>query len=147
MNNIKWLTVVWAAAVLCFVPWVVKLVLANGYALYVGIQTRGEREVISQRLDTMLESSGFLFITLGMLALIGLWQGYTVAKKTGGAAFTHIGIALAAALVIQSVLGITPGDNLPEIAIGWAVAIIGAVGGVFAARRQETTVAVQQVSS
>ncbi len=147
MSNIKWVTVVVAAAVLSFVPWLVKLVLANGYALYVGIQTRGEREVISQRLDAMLESSGFLFITLGMLALIGLWQGYSVARKTGAAAFIHIGIALAVALVLQSVLGITPGDTVTEIAIGWLVAIIGAVGGVFAARRQETSVAVQQASS
>lgn len=147
MSNIKWLTIVKAAAVLCLVPWVIKLVLANGYALYIGIQTRGEREVISQRLDAMLDSSGFLFITLGMLALIGLWQGYSVAKQTGSAAYIHIGIALVAALVIQSVLGITPGDNLTEIAIGWVVAIVGAVGGVFAAHRQQANLTVQQPSN
>jgi len=146
-NGFKWLTVVWASAVLCFVPWIVKLILANGYALYVGIQTRGEREVIGERLDAMLESNGFLFITLGMLALIGLWQGYAVAKKTNGMAFVHIGVALVIALVVQSALGITPGDTVPQIAIGWIVAIFGAVAGVFAARRQTAPVQVQQASS
>lgn len=146
-RTFKWMTIVIASAVLCFVPWVLKLVIANAYALYVGIQTRGEREVIGERLDLMLESNAFLFVTLGMLAIIGLWQGYRVAQKTQDRAFVHIGISLAIALVLQTVLGITPGDTVPQIALGWAVAVAGAVAGVFAARKQAIALPTSQASS
>jgi cation transport ATPase len=135
MHDIKWPQLLMTILIVCFLPWLAKLVIANGYALYVGFATRGDTNAIQEQISALSASPLFLIMELFLIGVVALWRSYALTRKGTPQVELHMLIAIAVAAVIQIIATITPGTHWIHPIIGWALAVVAAYAGTYLGRR------------
>lgn len=103
MKDIRWGLVIGNTAWLAIVPWILQFVAANVYALYIGFQTRGDTQVIQQRLGELNQSGILTGIVLVIIALLAFWRSRAIARSEPEQLNLQLG-ALSVAVLLVDVL-------------------------------------------
>jgi hypothetical protein len=87
-----------AAAVTFLIPTLVDFLIPVGYAIVVGFQTRGDVDVINQRVMAMMSTPFYLLAIFLSFAAVAFWRGRLLSRQVSGQP-----VAYAAAIAVLAV--------------------------------------------
>jgi len=136
-HSFSWKAFIVSAVLIFLLPVVANSSVTVPYSIYVGIQTRGDMDVIQERTLALTKSPILLTFFVIFIGLVAFWRGRVMARELGRRARLHIILAVIVALVLRTVLGIIQSAPLVgfDFLLPWLVAewVISLVGGYLGA--------------
>lgn len=127
-----------SALAILLIPIVLTVVVTFGYGLYIGFQSRGDQDLISQTVLALTTSVGFLIYANLVLALVAFWRGRVLKRQVGDTALMHIIAAVVLALLARLVFDLIGNSLLivPTL-IAWVVGLVAGGSGAMTGKRVE----------
>lgn len=127
MQNLKWSEIVVSALLIFFIALLLTFVVSGGYSFVVGFQTRGDMEMMTERVIAFTSSFGFRAAMIVLPGVLALWRSQKIVANAPDAPVLNALAVGVCWLIIRILAGVVmPPFDLPRILIE-LVLVMGAL--------------------
>ncbi len=133
----RWTSIIWSAILILIMPVVAQFIATAIYPTYVGFQTRGDSQAITDAINLVGQSPLMAIFGIAVFGLAALWRGIVLAAKAEYRPDLHALIAggLGAILTVAVVVGMGQ-NNIVSILTLVIVVLVGAYLGAILGRKK-----------
>jgi hypothetical protein len=91
-----------AGAVTFLIPTLVDFLIPIGYGVTVGFQTRGDVDVINQRVMAMMSTPFYLLAIFLVFAAVAFWRGRVLSRRAAGQPLVYAAVIAAVAVALAA---------------------------------------------
>jgi len=117
-QGINWKAVILSGIILIVLSTILNTLIGMAYGFYVGFQTRGDQDAITQQVGQFSRSAPFLFISALVLGALIFWRGRSFVR----AAVSQPLLSLIIVIAITVSAGVAIGSLAGGIAINTLIA-------------------------
>jgi hypothetical protein len=120
-QGINWKAVLLSSILLIIISTILNTLIGIAYGLYVGFQTRGDQDAITQQVGQFSRSAPFLLISAIVLGALIFWRGRGFIRAAISQPLASLIIVIAITVIAGIAIGSTAGGIKSDTLIAQAI--------------------------